>query len=88
MIEKSNFKKILKKRWDKLRKNIINEKTIFYKMSQYEKQLNPMLESNFMIWPANDKNYYDGNGFEAELKLMKEFISMRLPYCDNYFNKL
>ena len=88
MTEKSNFRKILKKRWDKLRKNIINEKTIFDKMSQYEKQLNPMLESNFMIWPANDKNYYDGNGFEAEIKLIKEFIAMRLPYCDNYFNKL
>lgn len=79
----------LKKRWLELREqNIISIDNFKKHMIDNDKLINKDLKKNFEKWPINSKWYYDDNGYNQELDLMRDFVKIRIKQLDEYFNTL
>lgn len=79
----------LKKRWFELReKNIISIDNFKKHMTDNDKLINRDLKKNFEKWPINSKCYYDDNGYNQELDLMRGFVKIRIKQLDEYFSTL
>lgn len=85
----SFYRDQLKARWLALRSNgTFTANHINSKIEKYTSVLQPELKANFERWPVNGKWYYDDYSFDQEVKVMKDFIALRLPQLDQYFNEL
>jgi hypothetical protein len=79
----------LKNRWIELRnQNIISIENFEKHIVDNDKVINKEVNKNFERWPLNSKWYYDENGYNQELDLMRDFVKIRINQLDEYFNSL
>lgn len=79
----------LKNRWFELREqNIISIENFEKHINDNDKVINKEVDKNFERWPLNSKWYYDDNGYNQELELMRNFVKIRINQLDEYFNSL
>ncbi len=82
-----NYSSLLKKRWFELRKqNILSAKNFESHIQRNDKIIREQVAKNFEKWPLDDKNYYDGDSYQQELDLMREFVKLRLKQLDERFS--
>lgn len=86
--ESIGYKEQLKARWLELRKTVFTEDYIFGLMEENEKAIRPYLKENAKRWPLDAKWYSDGNDFDKEIGIIKQFVPMRLKQLDDFFNTL
>lgn len=79
----------LKRRWNELREDdIISVKNFEKHMQAIDKVIADELDRNFEKWPVDNDWYYDDNTYEQELNVMREYIRLRIPQLDEYFETL
>ena len=83
----SEYPENLKNRWLELRnEGIISLDNILEHISRNNRLIKDEVEKNFEIWPADSKWYFDGNGYQEEVELIKTFTSLRIDQLDNRFS--
>ncbi|MBC8048021.1 MAG: CotH kinase family protein [Fimbriimonadaceae bacterium] len=82
----SDYNKKLKERYFLLRKKIFTEKNINKHIERNTKIIKPYLADNFLKWNIDGVFYKDDNDFYEEIKLMQDYVKLRLEYLDGYFN--
>lgn len=88
-IEATGYSEKLSHRWFELRDlGIITKEQIFRMIVENHRELYNNLESNFSIWPANSKFYFDDNDYYKEVSIMVHYVRLRIPQLDNYFENL
>ena len=79
----------LKKRWFELRdQNIISVGNFEKFINANDKVIQKEVDKNFQRWAPDSKWYYDDNGYNQELDLMRDFVKLRINQLDEYFNSL
>ena len=86
--EALNYAGKLKMKWFELREDLFTKETIESMMDENTKVLQPNLKENFEKWPLESKWYKDGNNYDQEIKIMKDYLEMRLNYLDDFMEKL
>jgi hypothetical protein len=83
------YKQKLRKRWWELRnKNIFSLEHLESEIEKNKSQIANEIKANFKLWPVNGQFYFDRNTFNAELKIMLDFIKMNTQVLDRYFKTL
>lgn len=86
-IEELNYETHLANRWNDLRNNgVFTESYINKLISNYDKLIKQGIGQNQLLWPYNEKWYYDNNNYQQEVEIIKKFISLRLKQLDKRFN--
>ncbi|MGB0999253.1 MAG: CotH kinase family protein [Flavobacteriales bacterium] len=84
-----SYRSLLKSRWKKYRTSgLISEQDFEQRTEAIDKQIRPYLKSNFEKWPIHSSNYADSNTYDQEVQLMKDFVALRIPDLDQYFEQL
>ncbi len=79
----------LKKRWFELReKSVISNENFEKLILSNDNLIKKEVDKNFQKWVLNSKWYYDDNGYNEELNLMRDFVKIRINQLDKYFNSL
>jgi len=79
----------VKDKWFELRKqDIISVENFEKHIDDNDKMINKEVSRNFERWPLNGEWYYDDNGYNQELDLMRDFVKIRIKQLDEYFNHL
>ena len=87
MLFRSEYPENLKNRWLELRnEGIISLDNILEHISRNNRLIKDEVEKNFEIWPVDSKWYFDGNGYQEEVELIKTFTSLRIDQLDNRFS--
>ena len=85
----SSYPDRLKKRWFELRaNNIISFKGMKKLIDGNDRVIRDEIVKNAQIWPLDDEWYFDDNSYEEELKLMLDFMGLRINQLDEYFNSI
>lgn len=85
----SGYPEMLKGRWNELREEGVFTTENFSRMiAENDEVIAPALERNFEKWPVDGKWYYDDNGYDEEVALMKDFVELRIGQLDVYFEGL
>ncbi len=85
LLEIPDYKNKLKNKYKILRKKIFTMNHFNEMLASNEASIKEALPYNSKIWPDNHKLYYDDNDFDAEVKLMKDFLVLRLEQLDEMF---
>lgn len=72
-------------RWHELRQHVFTVENIFNMMDKMHQQIEPAITKNAKRWPMESKWYFDDNDYQAEVAIMKEFITKRLVQLDQKF---
>lgn len=81
-----NYSAQLKERWFELRnQDVFSAENFESHIQRNDKIIREHVARNFEKWPLDDKNYYDGNSYQQELDLMREFVEIRLKKLDERF---
>lgn len=79
----------LKKRWFELRRQgVISIEHFEEQIQKNDAIIRDEVERNFDRWPVDEDWYYDANTYSEELDLMREFVELRIPQLDRYFQDL
>ena len=81
-----NFNEKMRARWIELRKSIFTNENIALLMDENDKIIGPHVAKNAERWSIKSKWYFDDNDYNAELVLIKEYVSKRLKQLDKRFN--
>ena len=81
----NNFNEKMSARWVELRKLVFTNGNIAKLMAENDKIIAPYITKNAERWSINSKWYFDDNDYNAELELMKEYVSKRLKQLDKRF---
>lgn len=84
--DKIEYSKLLKSRWNELRKSVFTEERINEMIDQNDMEVAPYIEENSELWPMKSKWYSDSNFYDEELEILRKFVPMRLKQLDNFFN--
>jgi hypothetical protein len=85
----STYPDMLKERWWELRDaEILSLKNIRRHLEQNDKIIREQIPGNAEIWPLDYTWYHDDNSYQMELDLILEFVMLRIPQLDEYFNLL
>ena len=85
----SDYPENLKQRWRDLRKTgVISKGSLMKMMEINQKEMAPFLGQNEELWPLNSKWYVHDNNYEDEIEIMTQFIHLRIPHLDEYFQAL
>jgi hypothetical protein len=87
-IVETGYSTDLKKRWFQHRKNVISANNFNNLIVENDKIVSKAIPANFELWPIDSHWYKDDNSYNKELKLMQEFVTLRLNYLDAYFSDL
>ncbi|MDD2635753.1 MAG: CotH kinase family protein [Bacteroidales bacterium] len=88
-IENSNYPSILKNRWVQLREaDIISINSINRMIQQNDLIIKNDIDKNFEKWPTDSPNYFDANNYSQEVAILKQFIKIRIPQLDKYFENI
>lgn len=87
-MQDDNFKSNAKCRWKNLRNGVLHKDSIYSIIDSLSEKIAEARIRNFQkypvfgvwVWP----NYFVGNSYEEEIDYMKEFISARLEWLDEY----
>jgi len=81
------YPELLRDRWWQLRKmNILSIKNVQRHLEKNDRIIRDQIPLNAEIWPLDDKWYDDDNSYEQELQLILDFVSLRIPQLDDYFD--
>lgn len=88
-IDKSDYPSILKNRWLQLRESgIISVNSINYMILKNHFKIKNDIDKNFEKWPVDSKDYFDANTYSQEVEIIKQFIEIRIPQLDKYFQNI
>ena len=88
-IPNSDYPQRLKQRWSDLRKKgTISIAALKEMIQKNQDEIDPYLSKNKRLWPLDSKWYYDHNNYSEEIEIMHEFIDLRIPQLDEYFETL
>ena len=79
----------LKHRWQYLRKEGIFSQQHFEQLiKQNHLLIRNDVRKNFKRWPVDATHYFDASGYKQELDIMRQYMQMRLPQLDAYFDSI
>ncbi|MBP5413087.1 MAG: CotH kinase family protein [Bacteroidales bacterium] len=79
----------LKHRWQYLRKEGIFSQQHFEQLiKQNHRLIRNDVRKNFKRWPVDATHYFDASGYKQELDIMRQYMQMRLPQLDAYFDSI
>lgn len=88
-IDKSNYPIILKNRWLQLREsNIISINNLNCMIQENNNLIKKDIDKNFEKWPVDSPDYFDANTYSQEVEIIKQYIEIRIPQLDNYFQNI
>ncbi len=88
-IDKSNYPTILRNRWLQLRESgIISVNSINYMVLKNHFRIKNNIDKNFEKWPVNSNDYFDANTYSQEVAILKQFVEIRIPQLDKYFQDI
>ena len=88
-ISETNYKQKLISKWNELRNNeVISVSNITNQMDENYSIIQFEAKKNSLIWPDNDKWYFDDYSIEKELQLLKDYTAYKINSLDNYFLEL
>lgn len=88
-IKETNYSNKIKNRWFELRKkNIISVENIEKHIKANDANIQLGIEANFERWPVDSDWYFDDNGYDQEVEIIRQFVKHRIPQLDEYFNQL
>lgn len=88
-IQELGYPKKMATRWFYLRnQNLISIEKFESYIRENTKLISLEINRNGERWPINDKWYYDSNDYNQELDLMREFVRIRIPQLDKYFQQI
>lgn len=67
--------------------NVFSIKNFENMLHENDKIIRPHVDRNFEKWPTKAYYYFDDAGYDAELKVMKDYVKMRVELLDNFFSK-
>ena len=78
LLDNQTFRQNCSDRWSELRSNVWSNESIFNLLSAIYNECKNYIQTDLNIWnqPYNSKNY---------IELLKDWISDRLSFCDDYF---
>lgn len=80
------FREEMSGRYAELRKTgIFTSEYIRRALGQYESELRPHIDRNVRRWPHNAEWYYDDDGFDREIEIIRQYVDIRLPALDERF---
>ncbi|MCH7535015.1 MAG: hypothetical protein IH948_04615, partial [Bacteroidetes bacterium] len=85
----TNYVPQLIKRWRELRASgIISNKNFKALVAANDKVIHEAQKKKFIKWPFDGKWYFDNNNYQQEIDLMLQFVELRIPHLDEYFDGL
>lgn len=88
-IDKTNYKKRLKERWNQLREtNIFSKENLYTHIHENHQLIKNEINSNTERWSNENHWYSDSNSYDDEINLMKKFIEKRIQQLDLFFQNL
>jgi|LSQX01.2.fsa_nt_gb hypothetical protein len=83
------YKDLLKRKWDKYRKSgVISCVNLYRMIFDNHIRIQSEIKHNFNLWPINSEDYFDDANYYQEIVLMQNYLKIRIPELDNYFEKL
>lgn len=87
LLEDTEFKGSLKKRWGEVRNSILSDRAIESKIDSLVALLDESQARNFDIWPILGKkvwpNVYWGDTWQKEINYLKSYIQRRVSWLDS-----
>ena len=88
LLENKNlgYSKQVEKRWKELRKKKqINLKKFYTFIDEETEKIEPFVKRNFKKWPLTGWPYRDGNTFEQEVEIIKQYLELRIGELDKKY---
>lgn len=80
------YQKALAERYCQLRKDgVFSYENIYQMVQDNDRYIRLGIDENVRLWPFDSENYYDGNNYEEEVKLLLEFVPLSLKRLDEMF---
>lgn len=78
-----NYNTLLKQRYKVLRDSgVFSKKHIETMIHDNDRIIQQELARNFQRWPVNRSEYKDSNSYEDEIKIMRNFLKIHIPFLD------
>jgi len=88
-ITDTKYKQNLVERWHELRgREVISVSNMSNLMDENYSIIQNEAKKNSLVWPGNEKWYFDDYSIEEELQFMKTYISYKINSLDDYFMNL
>ncbi len=87
LMQQKAFRQQIKERWLLHRSNVFDQASINRRIDEYIVELEYHVEKNFKRWPVDGPGYADDMDFDAEVDLVRSFISKRLVELDQQMEK-
>ena len=79
----------LKERWNDLKdREVFSQNSLRNKIEDLSIYIKPFADENFELWPTDADSYMDDNGFDEEIQIMINYLSVRFEQLDEYFYNL
>lgn len=87
LMQMPSYRQRIAARWKQLRdEDIISVAALSRRIDEMATEIGEAVKINAEIWPVDAKFYYDDMDFEAELNVMRQFISLNINRLDQYFS--
>ncbi len=81
-----HFNAKVEQRWQELRdKQIIDYSSVNQRIMRETERIYPYIYRNQSVWAYYSKDYYDANTFEEEIKIIQQFIELRIRQLNELF---
>ena len=89
LLQNNRYRSALNQRWITLNEqNILSEEGLKKRITSKRSIIRKAVDKNFALWSVDSDYYYDNNGFEQEVDLMLEFITLRHQRLIDYFKTI
>ena len=87
LLEWDSYRQQLAHRWNNLRESgVISEEAIGQMIDENIKAIGDAVKENEKIWPVDNEVYYDGNHFDEEVAIIRQFIRLNIARLDQMFD--
>lgn len=86
-VKEIKYQESVKERYHDLRNSgVFSVENLERMIHEMEYKLAPYIHKNAERWPLDAEWYYDDNGFEEEVKILKEFVHLNFEKLDKRFD--